>query len=79
MRDTGKVVSTLAGSVLFCAAIAGTIQAFMDGSRNGPTVGGIFVGFGLWLLIIPWLRDDAPDVKSAEAEDDLPTRKINAA
>jgi hypothetical protein len=58
MRDTGKVVLTFFGSIIFCAAMVGTIQAMLDGGNgNGVGIGAIIIGIGLSMLIMPWLPD----------------------
>jgi len=76
MRDTGKVVLTFFGSIVFCAAVIGTVQSMLDGGAgNGPALGGIIIGIGLAMLIIPWLPDDAARAQSTQRE----SRRITAA
>jgi len=49
---------TFIGCVLFCAAIVGTIASFRDGSGgNGADAGGLLIGVGLALILIPWLPE----------------------
>lgn len=75
MRDTGKVLLTFVGSILFCTALVGTIQALRDGVRgDGDAIGGIIMGIGLSMLIMPWLRDERADVPRAAEPVDLPER-----
>lgn len=70
MRDTGTVVLTFFGSIIFCTAIVGTVQSFLDsGAGNGPMVGGVAIGVGLAMLLIPWLRDDATRRNTAAGEE----------
>jgi hypothetical protein len=62
-------VLTFLGSIVFCAAVIGTIQSLLDGGAgNGPAIGGIIIGFGLAMLIIPWLPDDAARAQSTQSE-----------
>lgn len=61
---------TFFGSIVFCAAVVGTIQSLLDGGAgNGPAIGGIIIGLGLAMLIIPWLPDvPAQQASSAQSE-----------
>ena len=78
MNDTAKVALTFFGSVLFCAAVVGTIQSLMQGGQGGgPTIGGLVIGVGLGCLLIPWLPDEQR-VTRRETEQEQP-RQINAA
>lgn len=77
MNDTAKVALTFFGSIIFCAAIVGTVQSLMQGGHGaGPAIGGIVMGVGLGFLLIPWLRDEARPQSQAEQEQ---KRHINAA
>src|SRR3954462_3249366 len=78
MNDTGKVALTFFGSIIFCAAIVGTVQSLMQGGQGGgPAVGGTVTGIGLGLLLIPWLRDEPLHQRRSDEQDKR--RHINAA
>lgn len=78
MNDTAKVVLTLLGSVLFCAAVVATVQSLLtSGDGNSAAFGGVVIGLGLAFLIIPWLPD-TPSARRDSAEEQ-PPRRINAA
>jgi hypothetical protein len=78
MNDTAKVALTFFGSIIFCAALVGTIQSLMQGGQGaGPAIGSIVMGVGLGFLLIPWLRDE-PARSRARAEQEQ-RRHINAA
>jgi len=67
MRDTGKVVLTFFGSIIFCAAMVGTIQAMIEGGNGeGVGIGAVIIGIGLSMLIMPWLPD-GPEREPVEA------------
>jgi hypothetical protein len=79
MRDTGKVVLTFFGSIVFCGAVVGTIQSLLEGGQgNGPSIGGIVIGVGLGMLLIPRLRDE-PNADRTTDQTANPVRRIDAA
>ena len=50
-----------------CRRNLGTIQSLLDGGAgSGPTVGGVIIGLGLAMLIMPWLPDAAERAQSAQ-------------
>jgi len=78
MNDTAKVALTFFGSIIFCAAIVGTVQSLMQGGQGGgPAIGGIVTGVGLGFLLIPWLRDEPVRPRRSDEQDQR--RHINAA
>jgi membrane associated rhomboid family serine protease len=78
MNDTAKVALTFFGSIIFCAAVVGTVQSLLQGGQGGgPAIGGIIIGVGLGFLLIPWLPEER-SVPRREAQQEQP-RHINAA
>ena len=78
MNDTARVALTFFGSIIFCAAVVGTVQSLLQGGQGGgPLIGSIVIGVGLGFLLIPWLPDDRR--LSHQATDHEQPRQINAA
>ena len=71
LNDTTRVFMVLIGCIVFCVAIVGTIESFHDGgSGNGADAGGLAMGIGLAMILVPWLPDRARSSES-EVQDEL--------
>jgi membrane associated rhomboid family serine protease len=74
LRDTTRVFMTFVGCVLFCAAVVGTIESFRGGSAgNGADAGGLLIGIGLAMILIPWLPERSRATQTETDEQESPT------
>ena len=70
MRDTTRVFMVLIGCIVLCVAIVGTIESFHNGgSGNGADAGGLAMGIGLAMILVPFLPDRAHAPESEEQDE----------